>query len=301
MKKIYIYGTGSKAINYLPALSLNFTILGFIDSDKEKHSQKLLGFTVYDIKKLKLKVDESIIICSSYHNQINDLLLNEGFPKALTVDEIKNIAQLKDEYLDQIERYRHHREKTIPKLALDKKHLDNAKLIANRKELLELLPKNGYIAELGVANGDYSSEIIQISNPKKLHLIDVWHSERYNDELYNNVCNKFNLEINSKQIEIHKKLSYQAVEDFPDQYFDWVYIDTSHCYEGTKKELELYASKIKKGGYIAGHDYTMGNWVKQFRYGVMEAVHEFCVSNGWRIKYLTMDLSEGQSFAIEKL
>lgn len=45
----------------------------------------------------------------------------------------------------------------------------------------------------------------------------------------------------------------------------------------------------------------MRNWNDQIGYGVMEAVNRLCVKQGWRIKYLTMDLSENQSFAIEKI
>ncbi|QLL84250.1 class I SAM-dependent methyltransferase [Aeromonas caviae] len=82
--------------------------------------------------------------------------------------------------------------------------------------------------------------------------------------------------------------------------FDWIYIDTTHSYELTRDELHGYANKIKPDGIIAGHDYMQGNWHAQCRYGVIEAVHEFCVTKNYRIRYLTMDISESLSFAIEK-
>lgn len=115
------------------------------------------------------------------------------------------------------------------------------------------------------------------------------------------MCQKFASQITEGQCQIHRKPSTEAVGDFPDQYFDWIYIDTTHSYALTKQELNLYARKLKPKGILAGHDYTMGNWRAQLRYGVMEAVHEFCQSAGFRIKYLTMDLTENQSFAIEKI
>ena len=58
---------------------------------------------------------------------------------------------------------------------------------------------------------------------------------------------------------------------------------------------------MKKGGIIAGHDYVHGNWISAFRYGVVEAVHEFCVQFGWEIIYLTIEPTENQSFAIRKI
>ncbi|MEX0773138.1 MAG: class I SAM-dependent methyltransferase, partial [Balneolales bacterium] len=83
-------------------------------------------------------------------------------------------------------------------------------------------------------------------------------------------------------------------------YFDWIYIDTDHSYETTRDELRLYASKVKQGGIIAGHDYVKGNWITTYRYGVIEAVHEFCVNNDWELIYLTAEPIENQSFAIRR-
>jgi hypothetical protein len=37
------------------------------------------------------------------------------------------------------------------------------------------------------------------------------------------------------------------------------------------------------------------------RYGVIEAVHEFCVREGWEILYLTMDGRTASSFALRKI
>jgi hypothetical protein len=69
----------------------------------------------------------------------------------------------------------------------------------------------------------------------------------------------------------------------------------------TIAELNLYSKKIKQGGIIAGHDYIIGNWTDMIRYGVIEAVYEFCVNNEWEIIYITMELNENPSFAIRKI
>ena len=66
-------------------------------------------------------------------------------------------------------------------------------------------------------------------------------------------------------------------------------------------ELRAYAPKLRPGGIMAGHDYSMGNWVKGFRYGVIEAVHEFCVEHDWELRYLTVQRLERPSFAISHL
>lgn len=45
MKNIYIYGTGSKALLNLPALALEYKILGFVDSDVNKQGGFFFGET----------------------------------------------------------------------------------------------------------------------------------------------------------------------------------------------------------------------------------------------------------------
>jgi predicted O-methyltransferase YrrM len=65
-----------------------------------------------------------------------------------------------------------------------------------------------------------------------------------------------------------KNFSYNVVDKFEDESIDFIYIDGEHTYEGVKRDIELYQPKIKKGGYIAGHDYKP-KWT-----GVIKAVDE---------------------------
>ena len=58
---------------------------------------------------------------------------------------------------------------------------------------------------------------------------------------------------------------------------------------------------MKEDGIIAGHDYMMGNWLKTLRYGVIEAVHQFCIEDNWQLIYLTADQTENLSFAIKRI
>ena len=301
MKKVLVYGTGSMALDYLPAVSIANEVIGFVDSDPNKRSRRLLGLPIYHPSDLNhLRFDE-IILASSFADEIKQTLAEYGYRSALDIDNDTSINELRDEYRKLYKEYCERPSASIPSLPLEKKHIDSAKLIKDRAELLKLLPRSGICAELGVAEGSFTAQILAINKPKKLHLVDVWQSERYHEGLYQGVCAKFETEIAADSVQIHRQYSIDAVREFPDQYFDWIYIDTTHSYELTKVELELYAKKIKKNGIIAGHDYTMGNWKDGIRYGVMESVHEFCVARDYRIKYLTMDLVENQSFAIEKI
>lgn len=215
-------------------------------------------------------------------------------PRAIT-------KKLRSHFRREFRRERAGREEQIPKTSLSKKHVGNCELLLDRSELLSKRSKNGVVAEAGVAEGDFSARILSAAKPISLHLIDVWESPRYHQGLFESVRSRFNTEIEEGQIEIHRSLSTEAAPLFPDNYFDWIYIDTDHSYETTREELLRYAPKVKENGIIAGHDYTMGNWIKALRFGVIEAVHEFCVEQDWELVYLTLEPKENQSFAIRRI
>ena len=192
-------------------------------------------------------------------------------------------------------------EKQIPKVPLARKHMKNCELLLDRSEMLSKLKKRGKVAEIGVAQGEFSELILKITEPDLLHLVDVWNSKTYHAGLFKKVADKFKNLIDEGRIQILRKLSTDAAADFDDNYFDWIYIDTDHSYATTREELVKYAPKVKHDGIIAGHDYTMGIWSSLNRYGVIEAVHEFCVKYEWELVYLTVEPTENQSFAIRRI
>ena len=144
---------------------------------------------------------------------------------------------------------------------------------ANRKRLLEMLPKAAVCAEVGVWRGDFSKDILSVTAPKKLHLIDAWErfpsigGTRYSRLDFGAaqaiVLKRYG---DLDNVEIHHGRSAEVLAGFPDSYFDWVYIDGDHSYEAVLEDLTLALSKVKPDGLIAGDDYR--------RDGVHQAVHE---------------------------
>lgn len=187
-----------------------------------------------------------------------------------------------------------------PKVALADCHVRNCKIVLNRREMLRRLGERLVVAELGVDRGDFSREILEISKPSVLHLVDTWASSRYHDGLMRDVEQRFAAEIADGRIMIHRSLSTEGSSRFADGLFDLIYIDTDHTYKGTIAELRAYAPKMREGGVIAGHDYCVGSCEGAYRYGVIEAVHEFCVAQNWELIYITAEPLEHQSFAILK-
>lgn len=70
-------------------------------------------------------------------------------------------------------------------------------------------------------------------------------------------------------ISIRKGFSADVLASFPDDYFDWLYIDGNHLYEFVRKDIEISFKKVRPGGIIAGDDYF---WQKDGRAHVKEAV-----------------------------
>ena len=192
-------------------------------------------------------------------------------------------------------------DRRAPRTALEPSHVAPCTVLVDREALLAHLPHGGVVAEVGVDHGAFSQRILEATRPSHLHLIDVWGSERYHDGLFELVTDTFRPQTEAGEATIHRALSVDAAARFPASTFDWVYLDTDHSYETTRDELRAYAPLVKPEGLIAGHDYVMGNWGSGYRYGVMEAVHEFCAAEGWALRYVTASLTEKASFAIQRL
>ncbi len=188
----------------------------------------------------------------------------------------------------------------MPYILLEDQHIRNLKVVVNRDAMLRELPKGGVVAEIGVAAGGFSKRILKFAEPSKLYLIDAWDSARYQG-LQQTVINNLQAEIDSGVVEIRRGYSTEILETFDNHFFDWVFIDTNHTYETTRAELELCLRKVKKGGLICGHDYIAGDWKMRNRYGVVEAVNEFCVRYGWEQIYITHETHRHVSFVIREI
>ena len=88
----------------------------------------------------------------------------------------------------------------------------------------------------------------------------------------------------------------------PAHFTNWI-AACSGCtvYDTTAAELRLSARKVAADGLIAGHDYTRGNWETYHRYGVVEAVNEFCVREGWAFAAITHEPQRDVSFVLRRL
>jgi len=146
------------------------------------------------------------------------------------------------------------------------------------------------ICEIGVFRGENFQYMIQ-HNPKVAVAIDSWFDdgltyggfpEKYNnftqkelDEQYEDFKNGIG---NKPFVQIYRERSHDAVHHFPDAYFDFIYIDADHAYEGCLQDIRDWYPKVKKGRFLLGDDYRNAIF-RGLKFGVIEAVNEFAKEN----------------------
>lgn len=191
------------------------------------------------------------------------------------------------------------------------KVLDNNSCTEKRglASLLNSMYPNGVGIEIGVLRGEYSKIILDRWDNGTLYLVDTWrHLDEYidlngRDDQYHYDC----MMETAKNIKEHQHRAHMIRMDssiaagiFPDEYFDFIFIDADHSYEAVMKDLKVWWPKIKKGGLFCGDDYIPDDgdiWLinnsdgsKQYagKFGVRKAVNEFAQINGLKI-YSTTD------------
>lgn len=146
--------------------------------------------------------------------------------------------------------------------------MDKSKRDIVRDRLLSQMPKGAVVAEIGVWEGNFSQRILDLCEPRELHLIDPWlympefsntgfgrkKNEHAMEEKYQAVVARFR---DDPRVKIHRATSEVALSGLPDGHLDWVYIDGNHNEPFIGKDLALCLAKVRHDGIIAGDDY---NW-----------------------------------------
>lgn len=171
----------------------------------------------------------------------------------------------------------------------------DAALYADRADMLvELVPLTGtVIAELGVGLGHLSQFILDKLQPREFVAIDtfqlhtlpsVW--DQSTRELFGRLSHRDYYERKfaryGAMLNITEGDSHDCLAKFPDQYFDLIYVDADHTYEGVRRDATQAVKKLRPDGTLVFNDYVLldhgGN-----PYGVVPAVNELLAGGGWQI------------------
>lgn len=131
------------------------------------------------------------------------------------------------------------------------------------------------ICEVGVRTGKNFINMVKC-NPDEAYAVDIWKAEGDHVDIYfpQSKLDKYHDDLvelfkDNKNINIVRKFSVDAAKDFSDNYFDLIFIDALHTYNGVKSDINSWYRKVKSGGIFCGHDY-----LPRDQYGVVKAVNE---------------------------
>jgi hypothetical protein len=154
------------------------------------------------------------------------------------------------------------------------------------------------ICEVGVRTGVNFKKMID-HQPKLAVAVDCWIADgvvgRNDGSLeqaeLDNQYETFKQEMADKPfVKICRGYSLDVVKEFPDNYFDFVYIDADHTYKGISQDILAWYPKVKSGGFFGGHDYkrrfarTKDGWIK---FGIIQAVDDFVEANKLQLIHLS--------------
>lgn len=161
-----------------------------------------------------------------------------------------------------------------------------------RRNLHEIIDLKLPAAELGVAEGYFSADILSWG-VKKIYMVDAWmHLKQFGDAGNTQEWHNMNLYDAMERVKkygnkavILRGLS-AAMADSVTEELGYVNVDCDHSYQGVKADIEAWWPKLAKGGVMSFHDYENPN------YGVKQAVTEFANKEGLEIHLLPEDKAE---------
>lgn len=127
------------------------------------------------------------------------------------------------------------------------------------------MPKKCMLVEVGIANGDsalyLAKKLKEWDKDFKLYMVDNMDYGKYEQmkTIYENIF-KIGL---YECVEVMPYDSIEASKMFNDNSLDFAFLDSSHLYEPTKREIVAWYSKMKDDKILAGHDYFGHEQVKK--------------------------------------
>lgn len=117
-------------------------------------------------------------------------------------------------------------------------------------------------AEVGVAAGENSANILSMLDVRQLYAVDPYFEKN------NNRAIAFAL-LQNKPVTWFIETSVEASQKIHEP-LDFVYIDAAHDYDNVKADIAAWYPHVKVGGVVGGHDFGLSS-----HDGLIDAVLEF--------------------------
>jgi hypothetical protein len=124
--------------------------------------------------------------------------------------------------------------------------------------------------ELGVFRGDTFLHLLRTCPKLEMIGVDVWRplddqpiypgGRSYDswplEEFYQTLLRQLSAEGLADRAMLIRDLTARAAAQYPDGFFDFVFIDADHTTTGITADLFAWAPKVKPDGWIIGHDHN---------------------------------------------
>ncbi len=101
--------------------------------------------------------------------------------------------------------------------------------------------------------GCYSGELVKILSAKFNKVFCIHNTAENNYQRTKQLCKQITRDC--KNIIHIYGISNEIVNSFPDDFFDFIYLNSNNEYRFVKEDICLWWQKLKKDGYIGGHKY----------------------------------------------
>jgi hypothetical protein len=160
------------------------------------------------------------------------------------------------------------------------------------------------VAEVGIANGKsavyLAEKLAELGKEFEMYFIDNL-AYGGSDQLNEIISSIVNSGLGSK-IKMMAMSSLDASTKFNDNFFDFVFLDSSHQFAQTKAELILWYQKVKHHRCLSGHDYKLYPEIAQAVHSLIPTVK--VLSDEWgtydSVAIFDTDDMENQIFEIRK-
>lgn len=189
--------------------------------------------------------------------------------------------------------------KPIP-IGITSDAVSGATLFANRRDALAMWPKNSKVAELGVGFGGYTAEILSTVKPLQFDAYDLFNLHEIpmlwgkpSSEIFSGKTqreyyeNKFKDAFSSGVLTAYPGDSSTQLSSRAPATYDVIYIDGDHTIKGAARDTLAAVRAIKSNGILVFNDYVVYDKAGEM-YGVVHAVNDLCVNQGWRVLYLAL-------------
>lgn len=135
--------------------------------------------------------------------------------------------------------------------------------------IINLIP-GATILEVGISQGFSTSTVLQLCfNIKEYWGIDAYqpgkdfleyppreYTMKSLSRIKERALKNISAQTNCSVFKMYEDWTWNAVKEFDDQYFDFIFLDSYLNEKDVEQELIRWYPKLKMGGYFSGHDYA---------------------------------------------